>query len=81
MADYEKLKSDIASVIKNNGAGEITGAALQEQMLNIVDTLNEGKAEASKLTELESKITRISVVGNATSTNQKQIIKHHKLKF
>lgn len=55
MADYEKLKSDIASVIKNNGAGEITGAALQEQMLNIVDTLNEGKAEASKLTELESK--------------------------
>lgn len=59
MADYEKLKSDIASVIKNNGAGEITGAALQEQMLNIVDTLNEGKAEASKLTELESEVLNL----------------------
>lgn len=68
MSDYEKLKSDIASVIKNNGAGEITGAALQEQMLNIVDTLNEGKAEASKLTELESqqgvKITNYANISN-----------------
>ena len=39
MGNYEDLKNAIASVIKNNGNGEITGDLLQETLLSMVSNL------------------------------------------
>jgi hypothetical protein len=61
-ADYKKLKEGIASAIKSNGAGEITGDILQEQMLNVVDTLNAGKAEAADLADIEADVAKLKVM-------------------
>ena len=61
-ADYKKLKEGIASAIKSNGAGEITGDILQEQMLNVVDTLNEGKAEAADLADIKADVAKLKVM-------------------
>lgn len=41
MADFTNLKDNIKSKIKSNGKQEITGAVLQEQMIDIVDQMNE----------------------------------------
>ena len=62
-ADYKKLKEGIASAIKSNGAGEITGDILQEQMLNVVDTLNAGKAEAADLADIEAEAESLAKNG------------------
>ena len=61
-ADYKKLKEGIASAIKSNGAGEITGDILQEQMLNVVDTLNAGKAEAADLADIKADVAKLKVM-------------------
>ena len=61
-ADYKKLKEGIASAIKSNGAGEITGDILQEQMLNVVDTLDEGKAEAADLADIKANVAKLKVM-------------------
>ena len=39
MANYETLKAAIAAVIKQNGNNEITGNALQQQLLAMVNSL------------------------------------------
>ena len=41
MGNYEDLKNAIASVIKNNGNGEITGDLLQETLLSMVSNLGQ----------------------------------------
>lgn len=46
MADFTTLKSQIAEVIKANGVQSITGANFQEQLINLIDTLNAAKVDA-----------------------------------
>ena len=60
MADFTNLKDNIKSNIKSNGKQEVTGAILQEQMIDIVDQMNE--TFTGELTELESEL------GNMVST-------------
>lgn len=54
MADFTNLKDNIKSNIKSNGKQEVTGAILQEQMIDIVDQMNE--TFTGELTELESEV-------------------------
>lgn len=42
MSIFKNLKNTIAANIKDNGVGEITGAVLQEQLINIINELGSG---------------------------------------
>lgn len=42
MANYEKLKAAIQSVVKTNGNNEITGALLQQSLLAMINSLGSG---------------------------------------
>ena len=46
MADFTTLKSQIAAVIKTNGAQSITGDLLQAKLFSIIDGLNAVKVDA-----------------------------------
>lgn len=46
MADLTSLKNAVAAVIKTNGSQSITGDALQQQLFNIIDSLNSVKVDA-----------------------------------
>lgn len=59
MADLDGLKQRIAAVIKTNGEGEITGAKLQETLLDMVDELGQGAytvATSSEMTTIWNNI-------------------------
>ena len=46
MADFSTLKSEIAAVIKANGVQSITGANFQQQLFNLIDTMDAAKVDA-----------------------------------
>ena len=51
MADFTNLKDEIKSKIKSNGKQEITGAVLQQTMLEMIDETDRELTELSKKVE------------------------------
>ena len=45
MADFSTLKSQVAAVVRANGLQDIKGSNLQEQLFNIIDTMNASKVD------------------------------------
>jgi len=64
MADMTTIKEKIRETIYPNGTGAITAEKHQALLINLVNDINEQKADAQALTELEKKVDSLPVGGD-----------------
>lgn len=70
MADFSTLKSQVAAVVRANGLQDIKGSNLQEQLFNIIDTMNASKVDAEAGKGLSTNDLTTALVNAITSAVQ-----------
>jgi hypothetical protein len=58
MADYEKLKEQIASIVRPNGRQEITALKLRDLLIYIIDTIDVKEADYQQLLKLAEDLNK-----------------------
>lgn len=70
MADFSTLKSQVAAVVRANGLQDIKGSNLQEQLFNIIDTMNASKVDVEAGKGLSTNDLTTALVNAITSAVQ-----------
>ena len=70
MADFSTLKSQVAAVVRANGLQDIKGSNLQEQLFNIIDTMNASKVDVEAGKGLPTNDLTTALVNAITSAVQ-----------